>query len=161
MCWQPQLAPKAQQVRIFQTSGREVSLTREDGKRSLMSTSPQIFGSYEALASAQVPFPPYKILSRLVAVEAVHPEPLGASVIRCLRRGREQDKAFRVPPPPTVLSPHPSNMRDGSEWPPGGRAAVPPREAGKKLPSRDAVPTLGQGAGQGWVVLTAHCLTIL
>lgn len=81
MCWQPLLAPKAQQVRIFQTSGKEVSLTREDGKRSLMSTSPQVFGSHEALASAQVPFPPYKIFSRLVAVEAVHPEPLGASVI--------------------------------------------------------------------------------
>lgn len=101
------------------TAGEDLSDSREGGvfnkgrwqKVSHVNIPPQVFGSHEALASAQVPFPPYKIFSRLVAVEAVHPEPLGASVIRCLRRGREQDKAFRVPPPPTVLSPHPSNMR--------------------------------------------------
>lgn len=151
--WQPWLSPKVAQVGNFQASVKEVALTR--GTRQKVSRRHPPGPRFSVLMNPWLlPRSPShnKRFRRVAAAAAKHPESLGATVIGCPGRGREEDQALRVPPPPTVLSPHPSNTWDEREWPPGGQDGSATLGSWEEASWQRLCPGFGAGAGQDWVV---------
>lgn len=123
-CWQPWLSPKAEQVGNFQAWGERGSSHKGYTAKGLSCQHPPGPRFSVLIKSWLLPRSPShdKIFSRLVAAAAEHPGSQGAAVIGCPGNRRKEDQAFRVPPPPTALSPPAGSTCNDREWPPGGQA---------------------------------------